>query len=67
MLTSVILTLMQGHNGSAKAKDQRWIISKAKQAISIKLATTVGKKQNKLVKPYKRFQSQGHIKEGLPL
>ena len=41
MLVSMTLTLMQGHSGSAKAKSQRWIISTSKQAISIKLATTV--------------------------
>ena len=41
MLVSMTLTLMQGHNGSAKAKSKRWIISTIKQAIRIKLATTV--------------------------
>ena len=35
------LTLMRGHSGSAKAKNQRLIISTAKQATSNKLATTV--------------------------
>ena len=36
------LTLMQGHSGSAKAKNQRCTLSATKQAKSIKLATTVG-------------------------
>ena len=40
MLVSMTLTLMQGHSRSAK--NQRWIISTSKQAMSIKLATTVG-------------------------
>ena len=44
MLILMTLTLMQGHSGSAKAqaKHQRGIISTSKQAISIKLAATVG-------------------------
>ena len=42
MLMSMNLTLMQGDNGSANAKHQRWIISTTKQATSIKLTTTVG-------------------------
>ena len=42
MLVSMGLTLMQGHSGSATAKHQRCIISTTKQAISIKLTTTVG-------------------------
>ena len=40
ILMLVPMTLMQG--GSTKAKIQRWIISKTKQAISIQLATMVG-------------------------
>ena len=32
ILVSMNLTLMQGHSGSAKAKNQRWIISTTKQA-----------------------------------
>ena len=35
-------TLMQGHSGLAKLKNQRCMLSITKQAISIKLATTVG-------------------------
>ena len=43
MLVLMRLTLMQGHNGSAKAKQiQRCMLSATKQAISIKLASTVG-------------------------
>ena len=42
MLISMTLTLMQGHSGLAKAKYQRCMLSATKQAISIKLATTVG-------------------------
>ena len=42
MLMSITLTLMQGHSGSAKAKNRHWIISTTKQAISIKLAPMVG-------------------------
>ena len=42
MLVSMTLTLMQGHSGSTKANIQCWIISTAKQATSITLATTVG-------------------------
>ena len=41
MLVLMTLTLMQGHSGSAKAKNQRCMLSETKQAISIKLATTV--------------------------
>ena len=37
------LFLMQGHSGSPKAKHQRYNnLSATKQAISVKLATTVG-------------------------
>ena len=39
MLVLVTLTLMQGHNGSAKAKNQHCMLSATKQAISMKLAT----------------------------
>ena len=44
MLTLVLMTvtLMQGHSGSAKEKIQRCMLSATKQAITIKLATTVG-------------------------
>ena len=42
MLALMTLTLMQGHSGSAKEKIQRCMLSAAKQAISIKLATMVG-------------------------
>ena len=44
MLVSMTLTLMHGHSGSTKTKCQRRIItvSTNKQAIIIKLATTVG-------------------------
>ena len=42
MLILMTMTLMQGRNGSAKAKNQRYMLSATKQAISIKLATTVG-------------------------
>ena len=41
-LYSMTLTLMQGHSGSANVRIQYWIISTTKQAMSIKLATTVG-------------------------
>ena len=41
-LISMILTLMQGHSGSAKAKNLRCMLAATKQAISIKLATTTG-------------------------
>ena len=41
MLISMTFTLVQGHSGSTKATNQRWIISTTKQAISIKLVTTV--------------------------
>ena len=37
MLVLMTMTLMQGHSGSAKANIQCWIISKNKQATSIKL------------------------------
>ena len=40
MLVSMTLTLMhKGHSGSAKAKNQRCMLSVTKQAIIIKLAT----------------------------
>ena len=42
MLVSMILTLIQGRSGTAKAKNQRCMLSATKQAISIRLATTVG-------------------------
>ena len=42
MLVSITLTMMQGHSGSAKAKNQRCMLSATKQAIRIKLSTTVG-------------------------
>ena len=42
MLVSMTLTLMQGHGGSAKANILFLIVSLAKQATSVKLATTVG-------------------------
>ena len=42
MLVSMTLTLMQGHSGSAEAKNQRCMLSATKQTISIKLATMVG-------------------------
>ena len=42
MFVSMTLTLMPGHSGSAKAKYQRCMLSATKQAISFKLATTVG-------------------------
>ena len=35
-ISLMILTLMQGHSGSAEAKCRRWIISVTKQATSIK-------------------------------
>ena len=41
-LVSISLTVTQDHSGSAKAKNQHWIILTTKQAISIKLATRVG-------------------------
>ena len=41
MLILMTLTLIQGHSGSAKAKNQRCILSTTKQAVNI-LATTVG-------------------------
>ena len=41
MLVWMILTLMQGHSGSAKAKNHPCMLSATNQAISIKLATTV--------------------------
>ena len=41
MLVPMTLTLTQGHNGSANANIQSWIISTTKQATSINLATTV--------------------------
>ena len=42
MLVSMIMTLMQGHSGSTKAKIQCLIISTTKQATTVNLATTVG-------------------------
>ena len=39
MLVSMSLTLMQGHSGSTKPKNQCWIILTTKQAVSIKLPT----------------------------
>ena len=42
MLMLVPMTLMQGHSGSGKAQIQHCMLSATKQAISIKLATTVG-------------------------
>ena len=42
MLVLMTLTPMHGHSVSAKAKTQRFMLSATKQAISIKLATTVG-------------------------
>ena len=43
MLISMTFILMQGHSGSAKAKNQRCMLSVTKQAIiSITLATTLG-------------------------
>ena len=36
------LALMQGHSGSAKAKNWRCMLSATKQTISIKLTATVG-------------------------
>ena len=41
MLVSMALTLMQGHSGLAKAKNQCDMLSGTRQAISIKLATMV--------------------------
>ena len=42
MLVPVTLNWMQGYSGSAKANNSRGILSATKQAISIKLATTLG-------------------------
>ena len=42
MFILMTLTLMQGYSGSVKAKNQRCMPSATEQAISIKLATTVG-------------------------
>ena len=42
MLVSMTLTLVQGHSGLAKAKHQHYMLSVTKQAIRIKLTTTVG-------------------------
>ena len=42
MLVLMTVTLMQGHSGSAKANSQRSMLSTTEQAITIKLATTVG-------------------------
>ena len=41
MVMLMTLALVQGHSVSAKAENQRWIISTTKQAICIKLAKTV--------------------------
>ena len=41
MLVLITLTFMQGHSGSAKAKNQHCMLSATKQAIRIKLATMV--------------------------
>ena len=38
----VLMTLLQGHSGSIQAINQRCMLSESKQAIRIKLATTVG-------------------------
>ena len=42
MLVLITLTLKQGHSESAKAKNQRCMLSASTQAISIKLPTMVG-------------------------
>ena len=42
MLTLMTLTLMQGHSGSAMAKNQHLMVPATEQAISIKIAATVG-------------------------
>ena len=42
ILILMTLTLMKGHSGLAKAKNQGCMLLATKQAISIKLATTVG-------------------------
>ena len=42
MIASRILTLMQGHSGSAEKTNQRLIMSTTMQVINVKLATTVG-------------------------
>ena len=42
MLVFMTFTLMQGHSGSAKAKNQHCMVSTTKQAITVILATTVG-------------------------
>ena len=41
MLNLMTLTLMQGHSGSGNVKNQCCLLSATKQAIRIKLATTV--------------------------
>ena len=42
MLIPMALTMMQGHSGLAKTKNQCCMLSATKQAISIKLATKIG-------------------------
>ena len=42
MAALMTLTLMQGHSGSGKAKNQLCMLSATEQTISIKLATRVG-------------------------
>ena len=42
MLVLMTLTLMQGHNGSAKVTNQRCMLWATKQAIRIKRAAKVG-------------------------
>ena len=42
MLLLMTLTLMQGHSGSAKANNQRRMLSATKQAVSIKPGAKVG-------------------------
>ena len=41
-LVPMTSTIMQGHSGSATANNLRWIMSTTKQAMSFKLASTVG-------------------------
>ena len=44
MLILIVMTwtLMQGHSGSVKANNERFMLSATKQAVSIKFATMVG-------------------------
>ena len=42
MLVSMTLTLMKGHSGLAEEQIQHQIIPTTKQAVSLKLAATVG-------------------------